>query len=988
MSFRPSIHGWPFHNERSWDPSALGLGASPLPELGLGGGMCWAALDRYLSGVTIARDTPAPKPGDALYAELVRRQMSALSGVWDRVGRWGRPTSAWWAAVPGAGGDAAWRTRAEWRRARRRLQAGEPVLLTVLPEADAYTRGRAAWQVLALGWAKDGGRLRLRLYDPARPDDDEVHLSFSARGRLDARLTGGQLLRGFFVIPYDRDRGVTVRVETFADRAVLGLNRKVRGRVHGVARGKGLDLVARDPDSALVHFRRKGGSHWEGANVTGQEGLGMHELHSDPRAVLMGPWLHVFARDYVGDLLHFSLGRQWGFANLTDHRRTGPRFRLAGDPVPVAGSRLRLSVVARDRDDGLVHYGRSPLRGWSAEQVAGEPIVGDPIGAWVGSSLHVFAVTRDQRLMAWQRPAESPWVRLDLSTGRTNGPAFRLAGSPALLVDGNVLNLFGRDPNGRLVHFRRADSGKWTASVLADGITGDPATTRGPAGIHVFAPAGEQGLVHAWGNREWQSEDVVATRPTLGGGVDASRRLTAWGSARELMVFARQGPHTVVLAWRADTDWIATPLGSWTGVEAHHQPGDEPLLIVDGAGEPHLIATDGRGTIVHAARGEWVEPVTRVGPRDVARVRPTPPPVADAAPAEEPALPDPHPQPEAEAEPEEVLGVVEYEPEVEAESEVIPLPLLDDPEPVHTATEPMEVEGAETLETDPLPLLQDPVAEPPAEAAETDGDPEEEPETDDEVASAPLDVVESGDRSAQGTADGSGEAEIGADSEVPAVTSPVEPEPREEAEEAEETDPLAVIAAGTGSRESEGAGEGAGEEEDAGIAAAADVAGLEVEAEAEAESPPTGDRDPWEPELAETGAGELDGGSPKPERRPAASNGTAPPAEVDPEAPDEEPLPFLDFEADPVTPSPGRTTPEGKAAEKGKETAEAAEEATGGRKEFRWENVAASGERPERSDEAAAPEIEPMDLSLLESWPPRPTLRKDSKTPKKKKDGR
>src|SRR5690606_23931185 len=74
--------------------------------------------------------------------------------------------------------------------------------------------------------------------------------------------------------------------------------------------------------------------------------------------------------------------------------------------------------------------------------------------------------------------------------------------------------------------------------------------------------------------------------------------------------FARQDSHTVILAWRADSDWTVTPLSAWAGVEARHQPADDPVLVVDGAGLPHLFGTDGRGTIVHAAPGEWVEPGT------------------------------------------------------------------------------------------------------------------------------------------------------------------------------------------------------------------------------------------------------------------------------------------------------------------------------------------------------------------------------------------
>ena len=608
MPFRPSVHGWPFQIPQH-ATATLGITAPPLPELGLGGGLCWAALDRYLEGVRICRETPVPEPGEPLHSELVARQVAALAGVWDRVRRYqGLPDGSWrdHLRIPMPGRDLASLSRRAWRDARKRLTSGQPVLLTLLPETDPYSRGRSAWQVLATAFTRDGSRVTMSLYDPFQPDQDDVQLGFSLSGTLEATVSGGRRIRGFFVVPYDREVDATVRAETFADRAVIGLNRKVHGRPSGAAHRARLDVVARDAQGALLHFRRERGSHWEGANVTERQELGTLELHSDPVAATTGGRLHVFARSYVGDLLHFRLGRSWRAANRTDHKRAGARFRFASDPVPAPGPGGRLSVVGLHADGGLLHYGASRLRGWSAEQVPGEPLAHGPLGAWLGTTLHVIGVTEDQRVLAWHR-GEDSWTMLDISTSRGSGPSLTIAGDPVVATHGDALHVFGRDPRDRLVHFRRDQEGMWAGAVRADGLAGDPVVTPGPAGLHVFAPAREAGLIHAWGNGEWQWEDVLATRPAFAPGAcgDWTGPLLASGTDHSLRVFGRRGKHLLVMDWREDSDWTGAPLEQRQGVEERHHPADDPMLVVDGTGQPHLFATDGGGTLLH------VEPVQR-----------------------------------------------------------------------------------------------------------------------------------------------------------------------------------------------------------------------------------------------------------------------------------------------------------------------------------------------------------------------------------------
>ncbi|HSH44496.1 MAG TPA: hypothetical protein VK966_01450 [Longimicrobiales bacterium] len=677
MTFMPSAHGWPFANTFDAGGPALGLGTSPGVGFGLGGGMCWSALDRYLDGRTIP-ETSVPSEGDPLHAELLRRQVAALAGVWERVRAWqSLPDGSWRDRLPGrwprGRKDVASLTRAGWPRIRRALAGDRPVLLTLVLPADGYARGHAARQVLAYAYERDGAAVTLSVYDPDRPGDDNVRLGFSLSGPLDARLTGGERVRGFFPVLHDRNPAAPLRAETFGDRAVIGLNRKVRGRPSAAVRGRTLHLVARDPDGALLHFSRPRGGHWEGANVTEREELGAYELHSDPVALAAaGPGLHVFARSYVGDLLHFRLRRGWGVTNRTDHRRAGPRFRLEGDPVPFSLPRGGTGVVARGRDGALVSYIATPLKGWWADEVpaaGGAGLADDPVVACDGAEVHALARGRNGHLLHFHR-AEAGWSAGDLT--RTVDGVQRVAGAPSAVFVEDRLHVFARTREGQLLRATRGEDGDWSAELVSVEITGDPVAVVGPAGIHVFA-AGEAGLMHAWSaSGQWAGEDVSATRPDLPR-LRPGERILAWGAADELRVLSRGEAGLQEWVWRPSSDWVAAPLAERSGVASRHIPGDDPVLADLDA--PHIFATDGAGTLVHFEPGDH-------GPQPELAAPPSAPiavPTRTRTPAIEAAL-------------------ARKSAEEEAFADAEPLPLLDDPEP--------EGDGSADEDPAPLPLLE------------------------------------------------------------------------------------------------------------------------------------------------------------------------------------------------------------------------------------------------------------------------------------------
>jgi hypothetical protein len=597
VPFKPSVHGWPFPNALQPDGPALGLGAPPRPELGLGAGMCWAALDRYLGSVRLSRDIPLPRPGDPLHTEILGRHASALSGIWPRVREWQRLTDR----------EVGFRTRATWRGLRDELTAGHPVLLTVLLESDPYRRAQAVAHVLAIGCLVVEDRAILSVYDPARPDDDEIRLGFALVGPPNTRLSGRNTIRGFFPVPYDRSRPVPEQLESFADRDVLELARPVRGRVAVAASGARLELVARSPAGGLLHFRRRRWGPWQGQVVMEPVGSGFDELQGDPSVLLANGRVHAFARSYVGDLIHFQRGLRWAVANRTAHERTGPRYRLAGQPVPTIAPNGGVSVFGRDPAGGIVHYAGTRLGRWHAERLPEEPIVGDPLVARPGGALHLFGVTSDGRVVHWER-GEEEWTVQDVMATSRYGPAIRLEGKPVLFVRDETTYLFGRDLAGQLVHCRRTPAGHWNSVTHSVEIAAPPVAVTGPGGIHVFAPGADGGLVHRWGDTVWHGEDVTGSRAGMGVAGPLRDAVHAWGTPAEMRVFGRWGDVLTVLTWREDADWTAVPLGDRSGIDPRRLPSEAMVLALDGKDRPHLFGTDDKGTVVHIEQGPWVEP--------------------------------------------------------------------------------------------------------------------------------------------------------------------------------------------------------------------------------------------------------------------------------------------------------------------------------------------------------------------------------------------
>lgn len=617
-SFRPSVHGWPFPNAFSASGSGLGLGAPLSARLGLSAGMCWAALDRYLAGRRIPRDLGAPAPEEPLYQELVLRQASALAqGVWRKALAWQqRPDRR---GLVGRAGlvELAW---SEWRRMRRTLDAGEPVLVCLLRASGPLANPSENYAALACRYRRDRktGEISIWLYDPNQPGEDNLRVVLKGRWRgprVDGPLVDGRAVRGFFAVPYDRPRPLRLIARAFGEAAagLVGTPHVVaaRGRLRVLARSAAAELLVWERDREGSWRPRDPGRH--------RRAVTEYPLAGTP-AVAAGPVgsYSVYTRNTVGDVLAYRWFpvRGWTAANPTESRRAGVGFRIAGDPVVVLARGLRQVLCGRNREGHLIIYEAVAGR-WSAEDVteAAAPahlLAGQPAGgAEADGRQHVFGRNFAGELVHYQRTKAEGWRAAPLAAPVSGDRALRLAGDPISVVDdAGALHAFARAESGEIVHYSRGKTGSWAGHSLSESApspealraASEPVAVRGPgAELHLFARGSAGALLHFRRiGAEWVAENVTAGRATLGercaidGAPAAARARTA-----ELVVAGRRGGDVVLYRWLPETDWTVELL-----FEEH--PGlrrveaSDPAVLIESDGRVHVFAAASDGSML-----EW-----------------------------------------------------------------------------------------------------------------------------------------------------------------------------------------------------------------------------------------------------------------------------------------------------------------------------------------------------------------------------------------------
>lgn len=193
-------HGFGFINSFKFRPELLGL---DFEEKGMGfcGGMCGAALYRFKNGLPLLDEAGVPLQGEALYDELLRRQIKSMDprviarmfefqSAPDRVG-----------AFPKASiGEL---TRSEWLKLKAELDKGNPAILVLIRARKLFDNPTKNHQTLAVGYEYDPTRKDLIVYeyDPNRPGEMQtlkMNLGLP-NGKLYLNDSAYKGTRGFFL---------------------------------------------------------------------------------------------------------------------------------------------------------------------------------------------------------------------------------------------------------------------------------------------------------------------------------------------------------------------------------------------------------------------------------------------------------------------------------------------------------------------------------------------------------------------------------------------------------------------------------------------------------------------------------------------------------------------------------------------------------------------------------------------------------------------
>jgi hypothetical protein len=218
-SFQPSQDGFEFTN--AWPPEPAVVLPTPFGKINIGnaaaglcGGMVFAALDYWHTGILPPATRPAP--GEPLYRYIVRRLVDS----------WHLPAGAaqyyQWMNLPD--GDSgfevfgrrvvadrglAWRTiQTQWPQIAADLDHGTPAALGVATVASASPADLGLnHQVLAYGYDASATKVTVRVYDPNSGQNDGIYIRFDPRAPAKPttfahNLDIGHPVRGFFRTAY------------------------------------------------------------------------------------------------------------------------------------------------------------------------------------------------------------------------------------------------------------------------------------------------------------------------------------------------------------------------------------------------------------------------------------------------------------------------------------------------------------------------------------------------------------------------------------------------------------------------------------------------------------------------------------------------------------------------------------------------------------------------------------------------------------------
>jgi hypothetical protein len=209
--FIPAVNGFHFINSFVIKPDLLGIDFGTW-NMGLCGGMCAGALNRYTSGITTPDETEHPKSKTPLFSELVKRQVKSMVGK----------TLALmleWQRAPDITGSVrkksiAQLTREQWNGLREALDNEIPTILVLIRTSGYLGNPTDNHQVLAVGYDYQPAtqEVSISFYDPNIPEETQT-LSMNIGlpgGILDLVDSSSSRTRGFFVNPQGEDAAGTI----------------------------------------------------------------------------------------------------------------------------------------------------------------------------------------------------------------------------------------------------------------------------------------------------------------------------------------------------------------------------------------------------------------------------------------------------------------------------------------------------------------------------------------------------------------------------------------------------------------------------------------------------------------------------------------------------------------------------------------------------------------------------------------------------------
>lgn len=209
LNFDPARHGFLFDNNFI-NQVANVPGFGNYTTQGRCGGMAFAALDYYLSGVPVPQHTPGlfgssgvPPDGHWLADYIYARLMSSFATLASaKFVHWTLASDH--TTTFGGKGVTRWTKEDEFPRLRERIDAGQPVALGLVDATSLPQVGSENHQVLAYGyeWHPRAGTMVVYVYDNNTPGREVVLSSTPDNPHFDASNTDPW--RGFFVNDYAR----------------------------------------------------------------------------------------------------------------------------------------------------------------------------------------------------------------------------------------------------------------------------------------------------------------------------------------------------------------------------------------------------------------------------------------------------------------------------------------------------------------------------------------------------------------------------------------------------------------------------------------------------------------------------------------------------------------------------------------------------------------------------------------------------------------